>query len=77
MIKFYQNLNKRKNKGSLKEGQSDDNNNKTSVMAKCGGFRFTPQEHDKICVDYQELRIQEEFKHISAGKLPQTLTVIL
>jgi DNA replicative helicase MCM subunit Mcm2 (Cdc46/Mcm family) len=30
-----------------------------------------------VWIDYQELKIQEQFKHISAGKLPQTLTIIV
>lgn len=31
----------------------------------------------KICLDYQELRMQEQFQYISSGKIPQTVIVII
>lgn len=46
-------------------------------LQKCGSTKFDPIEQDKICIDYQELRVQEQFQFISSGKIPQSITVIL
>jgi DNA replicative helicase MCM subunit Mcm2 (Cdc46/Mcm family) len=46
-------------------------------MGKCNSYKFTPLETQKVCIDYQEFRIQEHFKHIDSGKMPQNLTVII
>lgn len=46
-------------------------------MGKCGSVKYSPLETQKVCIDYQELRIQEHFKHIESGKLPQNLTVLV
>jgi DNA replicative helicase MCM subunit Mcm2 (Cdc46/Mcm family) len=46
-------------------------------MAKCGCTKFSPLEEKKICVDYQELRLQEQFKHITAGRLPQSVVILV
>jgi DNA replicative helicase MCM subunit Mcm2 (Cdc46/Mcm family) len=67
---FYKNLNKRKEKSAQREEPEHK-------MAKCGSTKYTPVEEKKICVDYQELRLQEQFKHITAGKLPQTLSIVV
>ena len=34
-------------------------------------------DQGKVCIDYQELRVQEQFQYISSGKIPQTISVIL
>lgn len=44
---------------------------------KCNSKKFNPLDQGKICIDYQELRIQEQFKFISSGKIPQTITVVI
>jgi DNA helicase MCM9 len=46
-------------------------------LSKCGSNKFTPTEEKKICIDYQEMRLQEQFKHISAGRLPQSVVVVM
>jgi DNA helicase MCM9 len=74
VTRLFQNFNKKKNKSLQKNNHQE---NKQICMRKCGSNKFLPLENKKVCVDYQELRMQEQFKHISAGKLPQAMTVII
>ena len=67
---LYANFSKRKPQGQQKEEPE-------LKLQKCGNKKFKPMERGKICIDYQELRVQEQFQFISSGKIPQTITVIL
>lgn len=64
-----------KNKSKSKDSVVSSNGQKK--LKKCGSKAFSGRDEQKVWIDYQELKIQEQFKHISAGKLPQTLTIIV
>ncbi|KAL4487560.1 hypothetical protein ABPG72_017349 [Tetrahymena utriculariae] len=50
--------------------------NKTE-QRKCGSQKFEAVDGTEICIDYQEIRIQEPFKTLKPGNIPKTMWVIL
>lgn len=46
-------------------------------MRKCGCKTFEPQENSRVFLDYQEFKLQEPFRHMISGKMPQSLAVLV
>lgn len=43
----------------------------------CTSAKFNDLEHDEVCVDYQELRVQEQVQKLGIGCIPRSMTVVL
>ena len=43
----------------------------------CGSTNLRELEGSRVCVDYQELRLQDSFEKLALGSVPRSVTVIL
>lgn len=70
----------KKGKKDSKKSEDDDDRavevNKPKLR-KCGCRTFEPSEDQRIFLDYQELKLQEPFRHMVSGKMPQSITVVI
>lgn len=51
--------------------------NRVPKKGKCGCRNFEPTEEERVFLDYQELKLQEPFRHMISGKMPQSITVLV
>jgi DNA helicase MCM9 len=48
-----------------------------SVEKKCNCVDLREVEEERICVDYQEIRVQDRIEHLAVGTVPRSMTVVL
>lgn len=51
--------------------------NRQPRKGKCGGRTFEATEDERVFVDYQEFKLQEPFRHMISGKMPQSIMVLV
>jgi len=57
--------------------QSRSTNDAGAQQRPCGSTTLRELEGSRVCVDYQELRLQDSFEKLPLGSVPRSITVVL
>jgi DNA helicase MCM9 len=61
--------------GELDDGFGQQGVGKPS--ARCKGTSFELMEETRVCIDYQEIKVQEQVQRLTMGSIPRSITVVI
>jgi DNA replicative helicase MCM subunit Mcm2 (Cdc46/Mcm family) len=74
LSKLFHRMDKRRSKS---KDHSDGKETSKTRQEKCGGKKFKGCAEEIVYMDYQEFKLQEPFRHLVSGRMPQTITVLV
>jgi DNA helicase MCM9 len=58
-------------------GGSTNTTNNEGTERKCNSVHLREIEEARVCVDYQEIKIQDHIEHLTLGSIPRSIVVVL